>query len=168
MSLPPGNVLHATLHPLAFAERNVAHRAGREQLLDLEAAVAQAVLVGVLQQRLDGRPVLLDAVRKPVRPDDRLLLLDQRLQPGERGLRRAEIGELVVGVFLGLAERLVERERHPGIAIVDVAADHDRMHDRIDLGAAVIVLLHLARSSETAAAPSASRAGTTADCWRSS
>ena len=72
-----------------------------------------------------------------------MLLLDQRLQPGERGLGRAHVGEQIIGMVLGAAERLVERERHPRVAVVDVAADHHRVHDRIDPGAPVIVLLLL-------------------------
>ncbi len=42
-----------------------------------------------------------------------------------------------------LAQRLVEVERDPGIALVDVAPDHHGMHDRIDLGAPVIIFLDL-------------------------
>src|SRR5438132_13128774 len=72
-----------SLNMLPLAERDVAHRARRKKLVELDATRGQAVLEGVLQQRLDGRPVLLDAVRVPVAPDDRLLLLDHRLQPGE-------------------------------------------------------------------------------------
>jgi len=34
-------------------ERDVAKRAGREQLLDAQHALAQALLVGVLQERLE-------------------------------------------------------------------------------------------------------------------
>jgi len=41
---------------LPFAHRDVAQRAGREQLLELDAAVGKPVLVHVLQQRLDRRP----------------------------------------------------------------------------------------------------------------
>ena len=92
---------------------------------------------------IDGR-FLLDAVGKPVGTDDRLLFFQQRLQPGERGLRRSGLQDVVVGIVLGAAQRLVEAQRHPGIALVDVAADHHRVHDRIDLGAPVIVLLELA------------------------
>ena len=83
-----------TLHQLPVAERDVAHGRGREQLLDLDAAVGQPVLVRVLQQRVDRRPVLLDAVGIPVLADDLLLLLDQRLQPGERRLGRAGVSSI--------------------------------------------------------------------------
>src|SRR3982750_3408045 len=48
-----------------------------------DAFGAPVLLVGVLQQRLDGRAVLLDAVRIPILADDLLFLLDHRLQPGE-------------------------------------------------------------------------------------
>ena len=52
-------VTRTSLNVLALAQRNVAHGRGREQLLELDATVGQAVLVGVLQQRLDGRAVLI-------------------------------------------------------------------------------------------------------------
>src|SRR5262245_61056693 len=76
---------------LRFAHRDVAQRARGEQLLELDAAVGQPVLVGILQQRLDRRPVRLDAVGKPVLADDRFLLLDQGLEPGRRDLGRAHV-----------------------------------------------------------------------------
>src|SRR5580704_699388 len=70
-----------TSRQLPFGEGNVAQRARCEQLLELDAARGEAVLVGVLQQRLDALAVLADAVGEPVRPDDRALLFEQRLQP---------------------------------------------------------------------------------------
>src|SRR5712671_1634012 len=41
---------------LPLAQRDVAHRARREQLIELDSARGQALLESVLQQRLDGRP----------------------------------------------------------------------------------------------------------------
>src|SRR5262249_54823020 len=64
-----GALIHAPLYALAFAQRNIAHGAGRKQFLDGEAAVAQPVLLGILQECLDGRTILLDAVGEPIRPD---------------------------------------------------------------------------------------------------
>ena len=49
----------------------------------------------------------------------------------------------MIGVFLGATERLVHAQRHPRIALVDVVSDHHRVHDRVDLGASVVVLLDL-------------------------
>src|SRR6266851_9311014 len=49
----------------------------------------------------------------------------------------------MIGVFLGATERLVHAQRHPRIALVDVVSDHHRVHDRVDLGTSVIVLLDL-------------------------
>ena len=37
---------------------------------------------------------------------------------------------------------LVEIERHPRIAIVDLTFDDHGVHDRVDLGAAIIVFFH--------------------------
>ena len=110
----------------------------------VEAAIGQAVLMGVLQQRLDGRAVLLDAVRD-TSPRPMIACSSSIIgcSQANDAFGEPSVGQQVVGVFLGAAERLVERQRHPRIAIVDVAADHHRVHDRIDLGAAVIVLLHL-------------------------
>src|SRR6266508_4633400 len=90
-SSQPRNALGPTsgppaLHLLSLGERNIAQRARREQVLDAKAAIGQPLLVRVLQQGLQRRPVLLDAVGIPVRPDDRLLLFDHRLQPGTRRL----------------------------------------------------------------------------------
>jgi hypothetical protein len=104
-------------------------------------ARGQAVLVRVLQKRLDARPVLRNAVGKPVGPDDRLLFFEQRLKPSRRHLGRTMLGEKVVAAVLGGAQRLVEAERDPWIALIDVAADHDGVHDRVNAGAAEIVLL---------------------------
>src|SRR5215831_15831543 len=142
MTFPPYCCWYS-LDVLALAQRDIAQRARREQLLELDAAIGEPVLVHILQQRLDRRPVRLDAVGIPVRPDDLFLLLDQRLQPSRADLGRTHVGEHGIGVPLCLAQRLVHAHRHPGIALVDVAADHHRMHDRIDLGPAIIVLLHL-------------------------
>src|ERR1700712_4556288 len=57
---PEGRAIALDL--LALAQRDVAHRARREQFIELDAARGQALLERVLQQRLDGRPVLLDPV----------------------------------------------------------------------------------------------------------
>src|SRR5258708_26072555 len=74
----------AASHVLPFAEGNVAQRARREQLLELQPAVGQSVLVRILEQRLDRRPVRLDPVGEPIRPKNRAFLLEQRLQPCPR------------------------------------------------------------------------------------
>jgi len=83
---------------LAFAERDIAQRARREQLLQLDAAVGQAVLVGILQQCLDRRPVRLDAVGVPILADDLLLFLQQA--PGTDGSSRAITGESFLSAVL--------------------------------------------------------------------
>src|SRR3981189_242716 len=93
----------SALNLLPLAQRNVAHGAGREQLFELDPARGQALLESVLQQRLDGRPVLLDPVGVPVAPDDRLLLLDHRLQPGEGRLGRPGLGDQGIAMLFGPA-----------------------------------------------------------------
>ncbi len=99
--------------------------------------------MGVLQQRLDRGPVWLDPVGVPIGPDDRFFLLDQRLQPCRGNLGRAHVRQQRIGMFLRAAQRLVHAQGDPGIALVDVAPDHHGVHDGIDFGAAVIVLLDL-------------------------
>src|SRR4030095_2943116 len=76
-------------HVLAFAQRNIAQRARRKQLLELHAPIGQSVLVGILQQCLDRGSVRLDAVGKPVRSEDRPFLLEERLKPCRGHLGRA-------------------------------------------------------------------------------
>src|SRR5258708_34993702 len=83
-----GGVLRARLNLLPISERNIPHGARSKQLVQLDAAGGQPVLMGILQQRLDARPVLRDAVRTPGGPDDGLLLFEERLQPSRRDLRR--------------------------------------------------------------------------------
>ena len=46
--------------------------------------------------------------------------------------------------ILGLVEGLVEARRDPGVALVDVAADRQHMHGRMDLGAHIHFALDLA------------------------
>src|ERR1700730_6094401 len=144
---------------LSFAERDIAHGARRKQLVDLEPALAQPLLVGILQQRLDGRAVRFDAVGVPIRPDDRLLLLYHGLQPRERRLGRAGLQQQSVAMLLGPAERLVEAHRHPGIALMDIAADHHGVHDRVDFGSADSSPAPASDSRETAGARWERRAG---------
>src|SRR4051812_5609736 len=131
------------MHVLAFAERNIAQRARREQLLEFYPPVRETMLVRVLQKRLDGGPVRLDAIRIPVGAENRFLLLDERLQPRRRNFRRAHVREELIRMLLGAAKRLVDAERDPRITLVDIAPDHHRVHDGIDLCAAVIILLYL-------------------------
>src|SRR5262249_33253768 len=82
-----GAVLRARLNPLPIAERNIPHGARRKQLVQLDTVRGQPVLMCILQQRLDARPVLRDAVGKPVGPHNSLLLFEERLQPSRRHLR---------------------------------------------------------------------------------
>src|SRR4051794_6199763 len=141
---PSSSVCAETLDELALAQRDVAQRARREQLLDGHAALGETLLVRILEERLQRLAVLLDAVRVPVAPDDRLLFLDHRLQPGERRLRRAGLQQQAETALLRGAERLVQAEGDPGVALDHVAADRHGVHDRVDLRATVVILLQLA------------------------
>src|SRR5258708_3094191 len=82
-----GGVLRTRLNLLPIPQRNIPHGARSKQLVQLDAARGQPVLMGILQQRLDARPVPRDAVGKPVGPHDSLLLFEERLQPSRRYLR---------------------------------------------------------------------------------
>jgi hypothetical protein len=53
-----------------------------------------------------------------------------------RGLPLAFIGQV-----LRLLERLQQRLRDPAVLLVQIALDHDRMHDREDAGFLVVALL---------------------------
>src|SRR5262249_59235182 len=101
------------LYVLPFAGGDAAQRAGCEQLLEFPPPVGQPVFVGILEQRLDRRPVRLDPVGEPVRPQDCPFLFEQRLQPRRGHFWRAHVRQQVIGVVLGAAERLVHAQRHP-------------------------------------------------------
>src|SRR5262245_34221824 len=57
------------LDVLPLAEGDVAQRARYEELLDLEAARSQSLLMRILQQCLDRRPVLRNSIWIPVTAD---------------------------------------------------------------------------------------------------
>src|SRR6185312_6638403 len=76
--------------------------------------------------------VRLDPIRVPVVTEDFFLLLDERLQEGERHLRRAGFLHGAVAILLGLAQRLVHAQGNPGMTVEHIFPDDDHMHDGID------------------------------------
>lgn len=95
--------------------------AGREQLFDLELLGRQALLVRIVDDRLQHFPVGLDSVGKRIGAEyfsRRLQILRAEYQAGGNAL-----GKFFLRDLLRLGKRFIEIEREPGILPVDVAAE---------------------------------------------
>src|SRR5262245_36126034 len=107
-----------------------------EGVVDRQRPLDQALLVGIGDEPLEVPGI---ALAEPVLPgvlaQDALLLLPALAVPGERD--DARILHPVHGERLGLVERLVQVDRHPGMPLDNLLLDADHVHDREDAGLAV-------------------------------
>src|SRR5689334_13893707 len=124
--------LSATLHPEPRG------RLGREQLLDFEATLADALLVSEIEKGLEGAAIGLDAVGPEVLAEDGRDLLGPRRKPGQRNARGVVFAEPRQAPALGGLETLEQVHGDPAVTVVNLAADRDRVHDREDAGLAVV------------------------------
>ncbi len=105
--------------------------------------VRDALLVGIEQQLLPGRPVLFDAERERVAVEHVAHAPRIVGQPGQRIARHRRIEQALDAAPLRFQEGVVEIARNPGIGVDDVLLHRDDVHDRPDLGAGVVLLVHL-------------------------
>src|SRR5262249_36791527 len=100
-----------------------------KELVEGQRPLDQALLVRIGDEPLEIPGI---ALAEPVLPgvlaQDALLLLPALAVPGERD--DARILHPLHGERLGLVERLVEVDRHPGMALDDLLLDADHVHDR--------------------------------------
>ena len=116
-----------------------------KQLLDQDLAVGQALLVQILRERGDLAHVLVDAVGPEVFAHDRHGLFGLCDQPGVRHHQRIDVEQVDHSKRLGLAERLIDARRQPGIFLHQFLANADQVHDREHSRLLVIGLLGGAR-----------------------
>src|SRR5262249_52343553 len=107
-----------------------------EQIVERQRPLDQALLVRIGDEPLEIPGI---ALAEPVLPgvfaQDAPLLLPTLAVPGERD--NARILHPLHGERLGFVERLVEVDRHPGMALDDLLLDADHVHDREDAGLAI-------------------------------
>src|SRR2546426_2506923 len=108
-------------------------RAGRERVLQREVALEQVLLLQVTLQRVEVVAVVVEAVRPQIVAPQRALLLPVADEPGQAHRERIAVVHALDGQVFGLAERLVQADGDPGMALVDLALDRDHVHDREDL-----------------------------------
>src|SRR5262245_18663928 len=115
----------------------------REQLLERWLPVGQVLILQILHQRLERRAVLLDAVGPRVAVKELVDLVDVAWQPRQHVAQRALVIHAHERNLLGELERIEQARRHERIFFVDRLLDRDEVHDRIDLGALVMIALTL-------------------------
>src|SRR5262245_28600389 len=107
-----------------------------EQLVQRQRPLDQTLLVRISDEPLEVPGIALgEPVLPGVLAEDALLLLPTLAVPGERD--NARILHPLHGERLGLVERLVQVDRHPGMALDNLLLDADHVHDREDAGLAV-------------------------------
>src|ERR1700733_14838683 len=116
---------------------------GREQLLGLEAAFRQPLLVVIAQKSVERVAVGLEAVGPPFLAHQPLGFFQMRALPGQHGLLRGDQVEIGIGLLLRREEGLGQRQCDPAVGLVEFAPQHHCMHNREDLGLAVIGLFDL-------------------------
>src|SRR5262245_26325278 len=107
-----------------------------EQLVERQRPLDQALLMRIGDEPLEVPGVALgEPVLPGVLAEDALLLLPSLAIPGERD--DARIFHPLHGERLGLVERLVQVDRHPGMALDDLLLDADHVHNRENAGLAI-------------------------------
>ena len=96
--------------------------------------MADALLVGVLQEGVERRAVGLDAVRHQLLADDVLHAPGELVGPRQRQGRAGAGKRPLDAPSPGFVEGVEQVHRHPRIALHDLALERDRVHDRIDAG----------------------------------
>ena len=154
----------ATTKRSACAGMSVSHRERNEQIVDLDRSGDQRLLVQILHERIQRRPVGLDAVGKRRR----------HRTPGRSRRRGRQATAACSAATPGCAScpsrassprsALVEAGRDERMLLVDVAADRDEMHDRKDPRAQEIVLLRRGSRETAARYPGCGRARAAATC----
>src|SRR6185437_10649482 len=135
---------HAIGPPWLCGESELAERFGDEELVDLPVARQEMLLAVVAQAGLESLAVPLDAVGPEIIAHEPAIALLQRGRPGDHQRRREEDRAVAIDILrrlLRLLERIRERARDPGIFAINRALDHDRMHNRENLGTREIIAL---------------------------
>src|SRR5215510_10482821 len=98
-------------------------RHGNEQIFDRNDARDEMLLDHVSYQRLNRRPVGLDAVGPGIAAEHVVDLLDLGLQPGQHRGKRAGVAQTCQSAALRFDEGLVQTRRKPAVALIKLAAD---------------------------------------------
>jgi len=99
--------------------------------------------VDVAADRRQGGTVRLKAVGPEVGAEYAPRLLDMLDQPGQRDAQRIGVVEAADREVARFDERAVDAACRSRVLAIDVLAEHHRVHDRQDPGAAVIVAFDL-------------------------
>src|SRR5260370_15913637 len=127
-------VLRASVVNLPFSSSDPEPRRGlrREEVLDFEEPLADALLVGEGEEGLERPAIGLDAVGPEVLAEDLGDFLRARGEPGQWDARGVVFAQAREAPALGGLEGLEEVHGDPAVPVVDLAADRDRVHDRED------------------------------------
>src|SRR5262249_22515311 len=144
----PAPIARTRLKPcLAFmvaaSGMDLDHHAFGEDLLDLGMAVRDPLLENVAQELLERRPVLLHPERERIAAEHLAHAPCVSGEPRQRIARDRLLVHSLERAVLRSVECVVEAARDPRMPIENVSLDRDHVHDRPDLGARVILLLHL-------------------------
>src|SRR5712671_4261766 len=123
------------------AAHRSSYHAGRVKLFRRNLAGREVLLVDVIPEGREGRTVRLQAVGPEILAEHPPGLLDMIDQERQRQVQRIGVVEALRREVARRAECLVEALRDPRVLAKNVLADHDRVHDRKNPGAPVIVLL---------------------------
>src|SRR5581483_8306368 len=107
----------------------------------LELLLGQALLMGVTQEGVQRRAVILETIGPEIRPHLAPCLFDMGGKPRQHLLERRLFVKIPVRFLLRGAKSLVQRLRDPSMLLVELASDYDRVHDRKNTRAPVVVLL---------------------------
>src|SRR5688500_775026 len=142
--------LRASLPPALAGGAKILVEAGRdvgdEQLLDCHAALRQALLGEVGDERFQGRPAALDRIVRA----HLLRGLDLLDQPGQAHRKGVGVVQPAPGEVARLAERLVEADGEPGMLFVHAALERERVHDGEDARSLVVVFFNRPEVAEQA------------------
>src|SRR5271154_5909147 len=102
-----------------------------KQFIDRNRPRDERLLDHVTDQRLERRPVGLDPIWPRIATDEGLRdFVEVRGQPRHHVTERPKVAHPLKRDVLGPAERVVEARGNPRIALVELTADCDEVHDR--------------------------------------
>src|SRR5215831_6112763 len=112
------SVLRGRYQPDLNLER--LQRFGREQLVRLQQAFREALLVRVTQERAQSFHVRFESVGPELLPKNLLRFLEMFDKPGQHDFERCRLAQVVVCDSLRLNQTLVQRLSDPGVLFVEL------------------------------------------------
>ena len=108
-----------------------------------EFAWRQALLLVIARECFKNVHVFLEAIRPPVIAKLFACIFHMRRQPRQHGFQGSSFVEVFIGFALCFNEGLGQRLGNPAVGLINLAPDHNGVHDGKNFGLAIVSTLNV-------------------------